>query len=386
MRAAVIGAGIGGLCTAVGLQRAGAEVTVHERAADLRPGGSGLSVFGNGLRALDSLGLGDGFREITSADAGLLRGGQRRPDGRWLATIPAESLTSLRVVDRAQLHELLASALAPGSLRPGRRVIAATAEGRVTHAGADGAADEDVFDLVVAADGLHSVARRSLPEDPGIRYSGYSTWRGITDGPVDLHGEAGETWGVGRRFGIAPLADGRVYWFAVLSVPRAERVGDDAAALRRLFGAWHAPIPELIAARAPSRIQYLPIDERAGRLPSYVHGRLALVGDAAHAMTPNLGQGGGQAMEDAATLAALLAPLASPPSTGGAELSAALSRYDALRRPRSQAIAARSRAVGRLAHVRGRALAGLRDVVIRATPAAALRRQLDSIQSWSPPA
>ena len=83
---------------------------------------------------------GDGFREITSADAGLLRGGQRRPDGRWLATIPAESLTSLRVVDRAQLHELLASALAPGSLRPGHRVIAATAEGRVTHAGADGAA------------------------------------------------------------------------------------------------------------------------------------------------------------------------------------------------------------------------------------------------------
>ncbi|MCX0278123.1 FAD-dependent oxidoreductase, partial [Nocardia zapadnayensis] len=119
MRIGIVGAGIGGLCAAIGLQRAGAQVTVFEQAPVLRAGGSGLSVFANGLRALDAIGVGDAFRQATSAEVRELRGGQRRPDGAWLARIPTEAVAELRVIDRAVLHDLLLDHLAPGTVRSG---------------------------------------------------------------------------------------------------------------------------------------------------------------------------------------------------------------------------------------------------------------------------
>lgn len=385
MRVGVIGSGIGGLCAAIGLQRAGAEVVVYEQAADLRPGGSGLSLFGNGLRALEALGLDAELRAITSASAGELRSGTRRPDGAWLSVFPQEAVAQLRVVDRSDLHRVLVAALDEGTIRAGHRVVAARPDGSLTIAGPEDDERSDQFHVVVAADGLRSGTRRSWPDDPGVRYAGYAAWRGITDTAVDLHGDAGETWGVGLRFGIAPLADGRVYWFAVATLPFEHAVADETAALRERFGAWHDPIPTLIDATSPERISRLPIEELAGRLRSFRSGRIVLLGDAAHAMTPNLGQGGGQAMEDAATLAALLAPLARRPFVDEGDLDPVLARYDALRRPRTQRIAQRARAIGRLAHAPGRVTGPLRDLLVRATPRRALRSQLEWLQSWSPP-
>src|SRR5690625_346228 len=298
MRIGVVGAGIGGLCAAVGLQRSGADVMVFERAEHLRPGGSGLSVFANGLRALDLLGVGGQFRAVTSAAVGELRAGQRRPDGRWLATIPPDALANLRVVDRTDLHQLLFAALEPGSVRLGAEVVAVTSDSHLRTRGADGQATTEHFDLVVAADGLRSSIRAGWPGDPGVRYSGYSAWRAITHTPVDLRGEAGETWGTGRRFGIAPLADDRVYWFAVATMPEHESVEDEFAMVERLFRGWHAPIPELLDATSPDAVHRLPIHELAAPLSSYRHGRVLLLGDAAHAMTHDLGQGGGQSLAD----------------------------------------------------------------------------------------
>lgn len=386
MDIAIIGAGIGGLCAAAGLHRAGASVTVFEQSAQVRAGGSGLSVFGNGVRALDSLGLGEGFRGITSSEAASFRGGQRRPDGSWLSTYPMDAVSELRVVDRGPLHEHLRSAIPERAVTTHARVVAARPDGHLTWEDSVGREHRAEFDLVVAADGIGSRVRESLAPKARVSYSGYSAWRGITDTPVDLRSEAGETWGVQKRFGIAPLSDGRVYWFAVLSVDREQRVDHDhRATLNEHFGAWHDPIPELIAATSSERLSFLPIDELTGKLSSFVHGRIVLLGDAAHAMTPNLGQGGGQAMEDAATLAALFAPIAGSDQPSSAEVSGILKRFDALRVPRTQVIASRSRAIGRLAHWPGARLAGARDLLLRATPTAALRKQLAWLQDWTPP-
>ena len=387
MKVAVVGAGIGGLCVSVGLQRSGADVTVFERANQARAGGSGLSVFGNGFRALQSLGLRDQFEAITSSNAATYRGGQRRSDGRWLATVPPDAVTDLRIVHRTDLHTMLLARLQPGTLRCSTEVISVRPDATVGIRQTPGSSSEHHFDLVVVADGLFSNLRARWADDPGVRYAGYSAWRGVTSTPVDLRSEAGETWGQQTRFGIAPLADGRVYWFGVATMPRrrSQSASDEYAELKRLFGTWHSPIPELINTTDPETISFLPIDELAGDLPSYRHGRCVLLGDAAHAMTPNLGQGGGQAMEDAATLAALLSPIAAAANPDERTIDSILDSYDKARRPRTQALARRSRRLGTLAHVRGRGRTAIRDLLLQSTPPSALRSQLRRTQDWHPP-
>ena len=388
MKVAVVGAGIGGLCVSIGLQRSGAAVTVFERSERVRAGGSGLSVFGNGLRALESLGLREQFEAITSPTASAYRSGQQRPDGRWLATIPSDAVTDLRIAHRADLHHMLLAQLRPGTLRCSAEVTDAHANGTVCIRRPPGSSSVQDFDLVIAADGLHSGLRARWGHDPGVRYAGYSAWRGITSTPVDLQGEAGETWGEQKRFGVAPLADGRVYWFGVATMPRRRPLSalDEVAELNRLFGTWHSPIPELIHNTEPESISFLPIDELAADLSSYRYGRGVLLGDAAHAMTPNLGQGGGQAMEDAATLAVLLSPIAAVTNPGVRTIDSILSSYDKARRPRTQTLARRSRRLGTVAHVRGRSRTAIRDLILQTTPPSALRAQLKRTQNWYPPA
>jgi len=348
-RVGVIGAGIGGLVTAIGLHRAGWDVTVFERAAAPTDAGSGLSLWGNAFTALDSIGLGDAVRALGAGAPGL-PAGQRDRHGRWLAVIPPEATRELRVVHRADLHRVLTGALPPGTVRYGHQVDA----------------DPTGFDLVVAADGIRSRTRASWPGDPGVRYSGYASWRGVTTVPVRLDG-AGESLGRGERFGLAPLADGRVYWFGVASMPAGTTYPDEFAEVRRRFQDWHAPIADVLAATATTF--RTDIYDLAGPLPTFRRGRTVLLGDAAHAMTPDLGQGACQAMEDAATLTRLL---------GAGPIDAALDAYDRLRRARAQPIAARARQVGRLMQSRS----PLRDLALRLLPSGLAARQLTSLQAW----
>jgi 2-polyprenyl-6-methoxyphenol hydroxylase-like FAD-dependent oxidoreductase len=378
MRVAVIGAGIGGLAVAAGLQRAGAEVVVYERAPEIRAVGAGLSLFGNGFTALDALGLGEQIRAL--GGTGLtLRAGQRDPGGRWLSRTPPDAVAQLAVVHRADLHAVLLDALAPGTLRCGVQVDAVSDDGTSLTS----ASGVDRFDLIVAADGIRSRVRAGWPTDPGVRYAGYTAWRGVTVGPVDLLGAAGETWGRGRRFGIAPLQDGRVYWFAVASMPAGTVIGDEYAAVSTLFAGWHAPIGELLAATDPAAVFRLDINELAGSLPNFRRGRCVLLGDAAHAMTPDLGQGGNQALVDAATLVRLIGDAAAAPP--GPWIDPVLTEYDRLRRPRTQLLAKQARLVGRVGQTRGVVAVRLRDIAVRLLPDAMLGRQLRDVQAWQPP-
>lgn len=186
------------------------------------------------------------------------------------------------------------------------------------------------------------------------------------------------TWGRGAEFGHIAFQDGRAEWRAVLNLPAGPRFADPLAELRRRLRNWHDPIPALLDATRPADVLHHDIDEPGTPLPSYTLGRIALLGDAAHAMTPHLGQGACQALEDAVTLAAALA------TEPGVE--AALARYDAERRPRSQAVARAARQAGRMGQQLSHPLAvALRNTAMRLTPARAATRMILRHHAWNPP-
>ncbi|CAL9327005.1 FAD-dependent monooxygenase [Streptomyces sp. SudanB52_2052] len=306
--AVVVGGGIGGLAAAIGLRRIGWEVTVVERARVLADAGAGISLHANGVRALDVLGVGEAVR---AAARPQYTGGTRTPRGTRLARMDGAVLerelgTPIVGVRRAVLHRLLREALPAECLLIGVEVTSVdrSAPGRVRVPVRDGVLDAD---LVVAADGVHSRLRgQLLPGHPGPVYSGSTVLRAVTEHPVPLRTDFELTWGKGAEFGHIAFTDGRAEWHAVLNSPPGIRHADALAVMRRRFGGWHDPIPALLDATRPDAVLHHDIHELATPLPAYTEGRIVLLGDAAHAMTPNLGQGACQALEDAAALAAAL--------------------------------------------------------------------------------
>ncbi|OIJ84951.1 FAD-dependent oxidoreductase [Streptomyces sp. MUSC 14] len=378
--AVVVGGGIGGLAAAIGLYRIGWAVTVLERASLREDAGAGISLAANGLRALDELGVGKAVRE---ASQGQYSGGTRTPRGGRLTRLDGSALekavgTPITGIPRSALHRILRDCLPAASLVIGSEVAGVEQAGPGT-VQVDCGATVLNADLVVAADGIGSNVRsRLFPDHPGPVHSGSTVLRAITEHAVDLRTDFELTWGRGSEFGHIAFLDGRAEWHAVLSHPAGTRFADPLAEVRRRFHTWHDPIPALLDATRPAAVLHHDVSELRTPLPAYAVGRIALLGDAAHAMTPNLGQGACQALEDAVTLAAAL----------GAEstVETALARYDAVRRPRSQAVARAARQAGRMGQQLSHPLAvTLRNTAMRLTPSRVATRMILRHHAWVPP-
>ncbi|MBB6037041.1 FAD-dependent monooxygenase [Phytomonospora endophytica] len=335
--AAVVGGGIGGLAAAIGLQGAGWDVVVHERAEALPDRGTGLGIWPEALDALDRLGLGEraravGFRQVN--------GTIRRPDGSKIGILDVEKMREpVHLLTRPELLGLLAEGLAPGVVRFGSHVTDLDAL-RASH------------DVVIGADGIRSAVRTALlgPAHT-LKYAGGVVWRGAADIAVPA---GGETWGKGAKFGVTPQSGGTTNFYGVLYGPAAE-LPEGLDTLRDTFGAWHDPIPAVIAAIDASTVLRHELHYLDSPLPSYVRGNVALLGDAAHAMTPDLGQGACQALIDGLVLAECLA--------AQADVSTGLAEYDRRRRRPSQRVAAMARRVGRLTAMRW---TGVRNTMAKA--------------------
>lgn len=371
MNVVVVGGGIAGLSTAIGLARAGVPVTVLEQAARFDEVGAGLSLWPNAVRALDALGVGERVRRRSRESR---RAVIRDPRGRVLSTVDVAAMARrfgpLLMIHRADLLDALVEGLPDSvAVQTGTTVQSVQPGGVVVHSAGTARAD-----VVVGADGIDSVVRKSLwPKEFQPRYLGYTTYRMLTR-PLDVL-EDGEAWGRGLRFGWAPLPDGRVYCFAVVSAPEGQPA-EGLSALTDRYHEWRAPVPDLLAATRPQAVLHHDLYELPA-LGSYVSGHVALVGDAAHAMAPNLGQGAGQGIEDAVTLAAQLATATSIP--------AALAAYDEQRRSRTQAIARRSRWLGRVAQWQAAPAVAVRDLVMRSAPRSAVLRAQEPVLSWRVP-
>ncbi|MGA4844929.1 FAD-dependent monooxygenase [Streptomyces sp. G5(2025)] len=376
--ATIVGGGIGGLAAAIALQRRGWHVEVLEKAPEFTEVGAGISLWPNALCALDALGLADTVRSLGAEEA---TGGVRDRKGRWLSrTDNAELARRFRyplvVLHRAELLRALREALPSRSLKPGSEVSGVREEGgRLV---VDHRSGESRADLVVAADGLRSALRRALwPAAPAPRYAGYTAWRAVTEPLAEPPSAGAVSWGRGERIGFTALPGDRMYCFATATLPEAAALGtSDHAELLRRFGGWPDPVPALLAAVPADAVLRHDLYDLPP-LSTFVRGRVALLGDAAHAMTPNLGQGACQALEDAVTLAHCL--------DATADTDAALRSYDRLRRPRTQAITRRSARLGTVGQLAWPPAALLRDTAARLVPARATLRSMAPVFGWSPP-
>ncbi|MFC7310560.1 FAD-dependent monooxygenase [Streptomyces monticola] len=383
-RAIVIGGGIGGLTAAAALHQQGWTVTVLERAAALEPVGAGISLAPNSQRALDVIGLGDEIRDLAAWQGD---GGLRTPGGHWLSRTDSKVLArrfggALVLLHRATLVDVLSSRLPSTAVRtaqaahlvdaggPGRPAVVRTPDGELE------------ADLVIGADGINSGVRGALfPAHPGPAYSGFTTWRMVVPAPERPFGSH-ETWGRGEIWGSHLMKDGRAYAYAAAGVPAGGRAPDgEKAELLRRFGDWHHPVPEILAAAHPGQVLRNDVYYMREALPAYHKGRVVLLGDAAHAMTPSLGQGGNQAIEDAVVLAHHVRP--------DGDLDAALAAYTKDRLPRTMDIVRKAYRMGRV------------NTTPVSAPAALLRNALiagvnklgpnlvlstfDSVMDWWPP-
>lgn len=372
--ALIAGGGIGGLAAAIALHRAGWQVEVLEQAPEFGDVGAGLTLWPNALRALDHIGLGDRIRAVGRFDA---TAGIRDSRGRWLTRMDTSELERrfgpTVVIHRAELVAVLAEAVPAGVLRPGTKVKSARLDGDgvvVTHSGGESRAD-----LLVGADGLRSVVRGQFWPDSRPVYSGLTAWRTVVDRPGERLAAGGLFWGRGQEIGALQLPHGQVYVLAgAVTAEGGSSPDGELAELRRRFGDWTEPIGQLLDHVVPEKVlrhdlYYLP------KLKTYVHGPVVLIGDAAHAMMPNLGQGGCQALEDAATLGAVI----------GDDLPKALARYEDHRLGRSQWIAGMARQAGRLSLTDSAVLAAVRDRGLRLLPASVMLRSLAKVYTWAPP-
>jgi 2-polyprenyl-6-methoxyphenol hydroxylase-like FAD-dependent oxidoreductase len=385
--AVVIGGGIGGLTAAVALRRVGWRVTVLERAARFGEIGAGITLLSNGLRCLDAIGLGDAVR---GSGLPMLALGMRTAAGRWLSRIDGDGTdlealmgTTTLTIHRAELHRILHDALPAEALLAGVVTIG-------IRGGADGRPAEVCFrhrdhdavlhaELVVGADGVHSWVRaQRWPGAPAPVYSGSTTWRAVTLPSSAAVTEMSLSWGQGTEFGVMPMIDGRIYWYAAANADEGQRNPDELEALRQRFGTWHEPIPTVLAHTSAQAVLRHDI-YRLPKLDSYYRGSVVLLGDAAHAMTPNLGQGGGQALEDAIVLAAAV--------SRDPDVAAALARYDHQRRPRTQAMsrtATRQLRFGQQLH--NSIAVAARNTAVALTPDRIALLALARYGKWYPPA
>ena len=361
----VIGGGIGGLTAAVALRQKGFAADVYEAAPELLPVGKGIWVPTNAMQVLDRLGLGGAVAaagwpleriEVWTAAGVRLTDVDLRP-------VEARYGWTTISIHRAELVRVLADALPPGALHLGKRCAGfAEDAGGVTARFEDGTQARG--DLLVAADGIKSVVREGLFPGVRFRYAGQTCYRGVAEMelPPDLARVCREVWGGAARFGFSAVGPRQVYWFAPVTAPAdspAPAGAELAGHLAALYGAFPDPIPEVVRRTPPGEVIRTDLYDFAP-LGRWWRGRVALLGDAAHAMTPNLGQGGAQAIEDAYVLADKLA--------ANASAEAAFAEYERVRLPKAKHVVRTARRLGRLAHVRSPLLRAVRDAVIRWTP------------------
>ena len=360
---AIIGAGIGGLTTAIALQRFGFDADIFEQAPEIREVGAAIAIWPNAMRVLRALEL---EANVLSRAGEINEIRWLHHDGRLINKVRlkqsvASNQPAAVALHRADLQEVLLSKVPASSLHLGESFVTSRNSGEAVTA-EFGSGKQTDSDFLIGADGLHSRVRITLLDATEATTRGYTVWRGIAPVmPKDLPPNVAlELHGEGKRFGLGPVGMQRVGWWASVNDELlVNKSADNRNELLQQFADWFRPALELIDSTPGDQIvKTIATDRSASRI--WGKGRTTLLGDSIHPTTPNLGQGGCMAIEDAMVLASSFRRF------GPSELT--LRSYEQARRARTTAITKYSRYYGAVGQVSNSVLRTTRNVLMGLLP------------------
>lgn len=364
---AIIGGGIAGLTFARCISD-DYEIHIFEKKQEFGEVGAAISVFPNALCVMDEIGLLDNILNTSGKFENVYL---KTNKGNILSKSTPKSDYPVICIHRANLHKILLTDInAHLHINSGVKKLINLDNGQVEILLKNG--KSSVFDAVIGADGIHSIVRKHIINDGDPIFRGYNIWRGVVKTNFDI-GYASETYGKGKRVGIVPIKDGVYGWWATYNEGflKDDEPEGTKQKLKRLFGNWHYPIPELI-----ENTENILKNSLSDRIPrkGWTKGNITLIGDAAHPTTPNLGQGGCMAIEGAYLLAKCI-------NKYGLS-SKAYEIYEKYQFPRSKEIINESLKLGKIGQITNPILITLRNLFFKIIPSSIAMKMIDKYFSY----
>ncbi len=362
----IIGGGIGGLTLAIVLKQNGMEVEIYEQAEAFKKAGSGINLAMNAMQVFKRLGI---YDDVVSAAYHTTKMNARTKSLDLLIRADFkkyedEFKVKQVAIDRTSLHKVLLQHAEGITIHMNKTIREIVESGNgIELYFEDGSKSE--ASVVIGADGIHSKVRASLFPESKLRDAKQACWRGIAkmDIPKAFSGELNELWGVGKRFGFVPISDQEIYWFAVLTKQKGRSRGED---LKTEFEHFAPIVQTVISNTTPEEILFNEIWDLKP-IPQWYRGNVCLMGDAAHATTPNLGQGACQAIESALVLGNALKEEQS--------VTAAFEKYQGIRKEKANYVTNTSWRFGKIAQCDKSMMCNIRNMLIKATPQSMSEKQ-----------
>lgn len=366
-KVSIIGAGIGGLTTALTLQQKGLSVTIYESSAEIKPVGAGIILANNAMQVFKKLGLHDKIENAGNRISFMkITDDQLKP----LSVVDLSEYdqkygVSTIAIHRGKLQKILANEIGFENINLSKRLSKIEKAGLFKLSFEDNTTIESK--LVIGADGIKSVVRNQLFTENTIRNANQNCWRGICeiDLPEHYHNELNEAWGKGKRFGFVKICTKKVYWYALTN-----KKSKNEAALLEIFSDFHSDVLKIISTTQKEQISTSEILDLKP-IERWQNKNVCLIGDAAHATTPNLGQGACQAIEDAYVIGKFL--------DKGISIENTFQHYETTRKKKAHYIVNTSWTLGKLAHIENGLGVMIRNLIMRTMPKSANKKQMDMI-------
>jgi 2-polyprenyl-6-methoxyphenol hydroxylase-like FAD-dependent oxidoreductase len=365
----IIGAGIGGLTTALTLQQKGLNVKIFESSAEIKPVGAGIIMANNAMQVFQKLGIQDKIGKAGNKISYM------KITDMQLNNISTVDLTEYEkkygvhtvAIHRGELQKILANEIGHDNINLSKRLSKIEKAELFKLTFEDNSTIESK--LVIGADGIRSVVRNQLFEESTLRNANQKCWRGICemDLPQKYDNELNEAWGKGKRFGFVKISKQKVYWYALVN---SKNIQQDVVNLTEMFSEFHSDILKIISATSKEKIISSDIIDLKP-IYKWQDKNVCLIGDAAHATTPNLGQGACQAIEDAYILGKLL--------DNGNTLENTFKEYENVRRKKAHIIVNTSWRIGKMSQIENGFGIWLRNFAMRNSPKSSNKKQMDMI-------